>query len=267
MPTEIAAHALGDRVLLDRTCLHEAADARRAARGSPRRSTRCGCRRRPAARRSRRSTWRSPSARMSVTARSERPMSRWISCVRPDSLPLRRLAFDALGRRAREHRVLGRDPALAAAPHPARHVLVDRRGAQHPGAAERHQRRPGRHLGVVALERDRSQLVHRAAIRSGHACSSASSRGERLAGHRDADPTTEFLGRLILVTPRIRGRPEVGDHQLPHTRASLAEMPACRADRCGALPSVSTSNVASHTARSASWPSASSDHSGPVSAE
>ena len=32
--------------------------------------------------------WRSPSAFRSVTARSERPISRWISCVRPDCLPL-----------------------------------------------------------------------------------------------------------------------------------------------------------------------------------
>src|SRR5690606_25527717 len=31
--------------------------------------------------------WFSPSACMSTTARSERPMRRWISCVRPDCLP------------------------------------------------------------------------------------------------------------------------------------------------------------------------------------
>ena len=30
---------------------------------------------------------RSPSASRSTTARSERPISRWISCVRPDCLP------------------------------------------------------------------------------------------------------------------------------------------------------------------------------------
>jgi hypothetical protein len=32
--------------------------------------------------------WRSPSALRSTTARSERPISRWISWVRPDCLPL-----------------------------------------------------------------------------------------------------------------------------------------------------------------------------------
>ena len=31
--------------------------------------------------------WFSPTATRSVTARSERPMRRWISCVRPDCLP------------------------------------------------------------------------------------------------------------------------------------------------------------------------------------
>src|SRR4051794_22637388 len=32
-------------------------------------------------------TWRSPNFGRSTTARSERPISRWISCVRPDCLP------------------------------------------------------------------------------------------------------------------------------------------------------------------------------------
>src|SRR6478735_2746774 len=32
-------------------------------------------------------TWRSPSIAMLQTARSDRPIKRWISCVRPDGLP------------------------------------------------------------------------------------------------------------------------------------------------------------------------------------
>ena len=64
-----------------------------------------------------------------------------------------------LGRRARQHRVLGRHPAGAPSPHPAGHVLVDRGGAQHPGLPEADQARARRHLGEVALEGDRSQLV------------------------------------------------------------------------------------------------------------
>ena len=71
-------------------------------------------------------------------------------------LALGGLPSDPLGRRARQHRVLGADPAFAAALHPAGHVLVDRRGAQHPGLTEADQARPGRHLGEVPLEGDGS---------------------------------------------------------------------------------------------------------------
>ena len=48
--------------------------------------------------------------------------------------------------RPRQHGVLGGHPAEAAAAPPARHLLGDARGAQHPGTAEFHQHRP---LGVV----------------------------------------------------------------------------------------------------------------------
>ena len=72
---------------------------------------------------------------MSNTDRSDRPIRRWISWVRPEAcrpwLPL-----DALRRGAGEHRVLGGDPALAPPRHPAGHVLVHRRGAQHLRGAE-----------------------------------------------------------------------------------------------------------------------------------
>ena len=77
------------------------------------------------------------------------------------------LAADAFGRAARQHRVLSRDPALAAAPHPARDVLVDRGGAEHLRASEGHQAGARRHRGEVALEADGPQLVGLAAVRSG----------------------------------------------------------------------------------------------------
>ena len=105
---------------------------------------------------------------MSHAARRLRPISRWISTVRPLCLPLRRLAVDPLGRRAREHRVLGRHPPLAAAPHPARHVVVDAGRAQHAGAPERDEARAVGHLGEVALERDRAELVGSASVGAGH---------------------------------------------------------------------------------------------------
>ena len=63
--------------------------------------------------------WRSPRAFRSTTARSERPISRWISWVRPDCLPGRGLAAAAGMGGARQHAVFGRDPALALAPQEA----------------------------------------------------------------------------------------------------------------------------------------------------
>ena len=76
------------------------------------------------------------------------------------------LASNPFGRRPGKHRVLRRDPSLAAAAHPAGDVLVDRRGAQHPRATERHEDRARGRLGEVAFERDRSQLVGLPAVDS-----------------------------------------------------------------------------------------------------
>ena len=105
--------------------------------------------------------WRSPSALRSTTARSERPIRRWISCVRPPCLPLRRLAARALVRGARQHAVFGRHPALAAAAQPARHLLGEARGAEHMRVAEAHQAGALGMLGDAALERDAAQFVRR----------------------------------------------------------------------------------------------------------
>ena len=74
-------------------------------------------------------------------------------------LAFRRLAADALGRRARQHRVLGGDPSLARALEPRRDALLDRRGAQHARAAELDEHRTVRHLRVVAREQDRAEIV------------------------------------------------------------------------------------------------------------
>ena len=67
-------------------------------------------------------TWRSPNSSMSHTPRSERPMRRWISWVRPDGLP------DWTSRRMRSDDAPGSieysavTQPLPAAPHPAGHV-------------------------------------------------------------------------------------------------------------------------------------------------
>ena len=74
---------------------------------------------------------RSPSSVSDVIDRSDRPMSRWISCVRPPTLPAVASRVRPRGRRARQHAVFGRDPALAGAAQERRHAVLDRRRADH----------------------------------------------------------------------------------------------------------------------------------------
>ncbi len=75
---------------------------------------------------------RSPSALRSMTARSERPMRRWISCVRPLCLPFAASARGTRVRGAGKHAVLGRHPALAPLPRQERrHRVFDACRAQH----------------------------------------------------------------------------------------------------------------------------------------
>ena len=63
-------------------------------------------------------------------------MSREISWVRPPIRPLTDSRSERVFVDARQHRVLRRDPAGALSLEPARHALGERRGAEHPRAAE-----------------------------------------------------------------------------------------------------------------------------------
>ena len=105
---------------------------------------------------------RSPSASKSTTPRSERPIRRWISTVRPSGRPLRDVARLALAGRRGQHPVLGRHPAAAPARHPARHALLDRGRADHARLAARDQRRAGRAAHEAGLDRDRAAARRRA---------------------------------------------------------------------------------------------------------
>ena len=116
-------------------------------------------------------TCRSPSTVMSHAARRLRPMSRWISTVRPLCLPL------AASRSTRS----GDEPgsieySAVTQPLPARASSAARprrwSPCTAPGAAERDEARAGGHLGEVAFERDRAQRVGSAAIGAGHGGSS-----------------------------------------------------------------------------------------------
>ena len=74
---------------------------------------------------------RSPSAGRSIKARSERPIRRWISWVRPHWLPRAASRCGARVGRARQHAVFGGDPALALAAQERRHFFLDTGGAEH----------------------------------------------------------------------------------------------------------------------------------------
>ncbi len=104
-------------------------------------------------------TVRSPSALKSITPRSERPISRWISTERPSSRPFETSRCLRSPGRGGEHPVLGGDPAAARTRQPPRHALLHRGGADHACLAHRDQRRAGRGAHESRLDRDRPQLV------------------------------------------------------------------------------------------------------------
>ena len=73
------------------------------------------------------------------------------------------LAARALMGGARQHAVLGRDPAAPLAAQPARHAGLQAGRAQHVGVAEAHQAGPFRVPRDAAFEGDPPHLVGRAA--------------------------------------------------------------------------------------------------------
>src|ERR1700722_7967555 len=70
--------------------------------------------------------------------------------------------------RARQHAVLGGDPALALATQKGRDALFDTGGTQHMGIPEAHEYRAFGMPGEAALETDGPQLIGGAATGSGH---------------------------------------------------------------------------------------------------
>ena len=94
-----------------------------------------------------------------VGDRAQRAADQALDLLRATRRPaLLGLALDAVLGGARQHRVLGGDPAPALAAQPRRHTRLDRRGAEHVRAAELDQHGARRELGEVARERDRSEV-------------------------------------------------------------------------------------------------------------
>ena len=97
---------------------------------------------------------------MSTTARSERPIRRWISCVRPDLLARGGLAAGARAGGARQHAVFGGDPAQALAAAPARAGVVSTEAVTNTLVLPKLTRQRAFGLrGDVALERHGAHLV------------------------------------------------------------------------------------------------------------
>ena len=128
---------------------------------------RYGCHRRPAARRSRAAAYVRPAATGRTPRAGLRPISRWISCVRARLLALGGFAIAAGVGGARQHAVLGGEPALALALEEARHLLFETGGAQHLGVAEFDQHRAFGMPRVATRDADVAQLVGAAAARAG----------------------------------------------------------------------------------------------------
>ena len=101
---------------------------------------------------------RSPSLAMSTTPRSD-AADQALDLVRPPTDAARaRLALAALGAGARQHAVLGGDPALTLAAQPARHAILDGHGADHPRVADPDQDRSLGELEIVGHDLDGPQL-------------------------------------------------------------------------------------------------------------
>ncbi len=165
-------------------------------------------------------------------------------------LALHALAVVAAVGRARQHRVLGRDPALALAGEPARHAVRERRGAQHLRAAERDERRAFGVAAPAALDRDGAQLVDGAPV-------GADGRGGGV-GHsgphvRDVSGTTRLRVREMVV-PAASGS-FLSDMRLPQRGAGRSIAPVCTS--CTSVTSRPISRCASRRNSSAEAPVAS----------
>ena len=86
----------------------------------------------------------------------------------PALLAARRLARRARVGRARQHAVLGGNPALALAAQEGRHAVLDARRAQHLGVTEFNEHRAFGVLGEAAREAHVAQLIRGASRGSGH---------------------------------------------------------------------------------------------------
>ena len=109
-------------------------------------------------------TVRSPSAFRSVTARSVRPIMRWISSVRPDWRPRVDFARRALLGGARQHSVFAGHPAFARAFQKRGHAIVHRGRDDHARVARFNQHAAFGAGNEIRSDFHRPQIFRRASI-------------------------------------------------------------------------------------------------------
>jgi hypothetical protein len=96
---------------------------------------------------------------------AQRPADQALDLLRAAALlAARRFAVAAGVGGARQHAVLGGDPALAAAALVRRHLVLDRGGAQHAGVAEGDEHRALGVAGEAALDGNGAKLVGAATL-------------------------------------------------------------------------------------------------------
>ena len=104
-------------------------------------------------------------------------MRRWISAVRPSTLPERSRCL-RVERRAREHAVLGGNPALAGVREKRRHAVLRDRRAEDAGIAHLDEDRGGRGLEEMPRDPHGAQLASRPPVGARHQASLLQHRAE-----------------------------------------------------------------------------------------
>ena len=192
----------------------------------------------------------SPIVGRSVTARSERPINRWISWVRPDCLPLAAsrslrsavepgsIEYSAVTQPRPVPRIHGGTRSSTDAVHrtrvrpnststdPAANSVKSRVNASGRNSSGS---RPSRRMPMCALSLDVRDQV----------------------GCGEGDGLAERVGALLDDAVRVEAGPQVGQHEAQRAAPRAAPRPASRADRWMGAGLSSSRYVASDSTRSA----------------
>ena len=178
--------------------------------------------------------WRSPSI-AHVDDRAQRAADQALDLLgAARRLARRRLAVDALGRRAGQHRVLGGDPALALAAHPtaARRSSID---AVHSTRVAPNDTSTD---PAAASVKSRSKVIGRSSSGCRPSClTPRTSYVIPLVDRARLRPDRRSPPRPPAARASGRSGHQVGQDQMPHAALGAPSMPAWRAEQCCPPPS------------------------------